>query len=47
MISPVSGSKYDEQSSPAASKAEMTSRREITFDMAAEHLMKDTKTAAL
>src|SRR5437667_10737103 len=33
-ISPVSGSKYDVQSSLAASNAAMISRREMTFDIA-------------
>src|SRR5207302_9053092 len=33
-ISPVSGSKYDVQSSLAASNAAMISQREMTFDMA-------------
>src|SRR6516162_2154166 len=41
IISPVSGPKYEEQSSLAASKASMISRREMAFDMASNTLLKD------
>src|SRR5215469_2206716 len=44
-ISPVSGSKYDADSSLAASRAEMTSRREMTFDMVSNPLAKNINLA--